>query len=434
MKKIKTLGLLLFLFITPQLKAQGLSCDDFADSLEWPEVVFLGGDMTEGDTIGFTQDGTQPVTIGYQPVPYGGFGILHGFGMSSSDGNTFDFAFDGTNQVARFHIGESSSLGSGDRHFSVNGSDYTPLGVTFPLVIDGVTVDLEFAPDMGIGYNDYYLIFYGNLNKVSLQSIESGHESNIVSLCVASLFEEDDCDDFTDLVTWPTDTYGSDELLGYSQGGTQTITSGASSYVEVNNVLEDLPGFFGQGPVDFSFDGTDQVARFLMYGFDYQLDDMGFSVNGSSPVYLDSIFPLIISDVVVNLDLSPPNVGDWEYFYLTFAGEIDEISQVLFESSVVELCVEFLDSADYSDLGIQTLAQTSFNMFPNPTTNLTTIVANTPLNHLQIFTLSGQLISTVAGNGSTQSQIDVSHLESGIYIVKVILEDGTSAVQKLIKE
>jgi hypothetical protein len=302
--------------------------------------------------------------------------------------------------------------------------------VTFPLVIDGVTVDLEFAPDMGY-YTDYYLIFYGNLNKVSLQSIESDHESNIVSLCVASLFEEDDCDDFTDLVAWPTDTYSSDELIGYSQGGTQTIASAASSEGDVNE-LADQPGIFGVGPVDFSFDGTDQVARFLMYGFDYQLDEMGFSVNGSSPVYLDSIFPLIISDVVVNLDLSPPNVGDWEYFYLIFAGEIDEISQVLFESSVVELCVEFLDSVVFA--GLQTPSQTSFNLFPNPTTNLTTIVANTPLNHLQIFTLSGQLISTVTGIGSTQSQIDVSHLEPGIYIVQVILEDGTQAVQKLIKE
>ncbi len=431
MKKIKTLGLLLFLFITPQLKAQGLSCDNFTDSLTWPEVYIYGWDITEGDTIGFTQGGTQPVTFGYHPFPYSTFQIFPGFGMSQP-GLTIDFAFDGTNQVARIHIGESSSLGSGDRHFSVNGSDYTPLGVTFPLVIDGVTVDLEFAPDLGIGYTDYYLIFYGNLNKVSLQSIESDHESNIVSLCVASLFEEDDCDDFTDLVTWPTDTYVADELLGYSQGGIQTITSGASSYGDVNDVLEDLPGFFGVGPVDFSFDGTDQVARFLMYGFDYQLDDMGFSVNGSSPVYLDSIFPLTISDVVVNLDLSPPNVGDWEYFYLTFAGEIDEISQVLFESSVIELCVEFLDSAVFA--GFQTPSQTSFNLYPNPTTNLTTIVANTPLNNLQIFTLSGQLISTVTGIGSTQSQIDVSHLESGIYIVKVILEDGTHAIQKLIKE
>lgn len=54
MKKIKTLGLLLFLFITPQLKAQGLSCDDFTDSLAWPEVYIYGWDITEGDTIGFT--------------------------------------------------------------------------------------------------------------------------------------------------------------------------------------------------------------------------------------------------------------------------------------------------------------------------------------------------------------------------------------------
>ena len=432
MKKIKTLGLLLFLFITPQLKAQGLSCDDFTDSLVWPEVDILGGDITEGDTIGFSQGGTQLISIGFQADAYSDFHIYNDLGMLNA-GLTIDFAFDGTNQVASFHIGENNILGGGDREFSVNGSDYTLLSDDFPMVIDGITVYIEAELDTEFDFYEYYLIFYGNLNEVSFRAPAS-YGCNIMSLCVASLFEEDDCDDFTDLVTWPTDTYVADELLGYSQGGTQSITSGASSYVEVNNVLEDLPGIFGQGPVDFSFDGTDQVARFLMYGFDYQFNEMGFSVNGSSPVYLDSIFPLIISDVVVNLDLSPPNVGDWEYFYLTFAGEIDEISQVLFESSVVELCVEFLDSADYSDLGIQTLAQTSFNLYPNPTTNLTTIVANTPLNHLQIFTLSGQLISTVTGIGSTKSQIDVSHLESGIYIVKVILEDGTHAVQKLIKE
>jgi hypothetical protein len=430
MKKIKTLGLLLLLFIAPQVKGQGLSCDDFTDATEWPEVEILGGDITEGDTIGFSQGGTQLISFGFQADAYSDFHIYTDLGMLNA-GLTIDFAFDGTNQVAIFHIGENNILGTGNRQFSVNGSDYTLISDDFPMVIDGITVDIEAELDTEFDFYEYYLKFYGDLNEVSFRA-PSSYGCNIMALCVTSLFEEDDCDDFTDLVAWPTDTYVSEELLGYSQGGTQTITSGASSYGDVNDVLEDLPGIFGVGPVDFSFDDADQVARFLMYGFDYQLDEMGFSVNGSSTVYLDSIFPLTISDVLVSLDLSPPNVGDWEYFYLTFSGEIDQISQILFESSVTELCVDLLDSAGYAN--VATESPTSFNLYPNPTTNLTTIVANTPLNNLQIFTLSGQLISTVTGISSTQTQIDVSHLESGIYIVKVILEDGTHAVQKLIKE
>lgn len=581
MKKIKTLGLLLIFSVAPQLKAQGLICDDFTDSTEYPETYYHGLDISAGDTIGYTQGGTQTITFGFQPEPYSEFNIFSGFGMSAA-GLTINFAFDGTNQFARFHLGESG----GGQTFSVNGSVYTPLSETFPMVVDGITVDLDTsAPDLGF-YNDVYLTFSGNLNEVSLRSDDT-HESNIASLCVTTLFDEGDCDNFEDMTEWPTTSFGADYLIGYSQGGTQAINSGATTFGDVNG---SWPGIYGVGPVDFNFDGTNQVARFKMYGLASQFYEMGFSVNGSPLYYLDGTFPVSVAGVVVNLDSTITDIDEWEYFYLTFTGEIDEISQELFESGVSELCVEHLDeelacdnfldtetwhldeefgegdvlgytqdgtyevsctdghgylntfgnvgisigtgivnfefsganqtarftvyhmgyndnmgfavngsSLSYLDVsfpvvidgvtvdldtsptdpspgddiwgnlsyltftgeiddisiyaleggitelcvealdsadnaGIHNQTTTQFNLYPNPATNQVTITANAPLNQIQLFALSGELISTELGLGSTQKFLDLSYLESGIYIIKTQLEDGSQYVQKLIKE
>jgi hypothetical protein len=99
-------------------------------------------------------------------------------------------------------------------------------------------------------------------------------------------------------------------------------------------------GIYGVGAVNFEFDGSSQEARFLMYGFLGQFDQMWFSINGAPLTYLDGTFPMTIGGVTIDLDLSPTNVGSLEYFYLTFTGDISSISHELFESGIVELCVQ----------------------------------------------------------------------------------------------
>ncbi|MFT5819659.1 MAG: hypothetical protein ACI8ZM_000884 [Crocinitomix sp.] len=324
MKNIKTLGLFLILFISNFTIAQDAVCDDF-DIAPWPTETT---GYSEGDLVGYSQDGTQPITVG----------IASSCGFGPSDAgiyvwNLLNFAFDGDSQIATFEIygwiGQYDAMG-----FTVNGSTVHYMDETFPMTIDGVTIDIDDSAEDFETWDVAYLIFSGELDAIDIVGFESG----ITTLCVEPIFETDECDDFTDLELYPAISFTGEMLIGYSQGGTQEINSvDPDSFYAVNDTDE---GIYGDGAVDFIFDGSNQTARFLVYGFDYQFDEMGFSVNGSATTYLDGVFPMIISGVEVDLDLSPPNEEPWEYFYLTFTGNIDVIQHELFESGVTELCVE----------------------------------------------------------------------------------------------
>ena len=322
-------------------------CDDFRDPLAYPEATYSGEDL-EGEIIGYTQDGTQTITLGEHSDTWihcsiSTFGIFTG-------GSTIDFAFDGTAKSARFHLGESSMGPGTGRSFSVNGSTYTSLHGDYPMIIDGVTVDMDTTtvPDLSVYYYDVYLTFSGNLDLVSIRA-EDFHESNIIELCVEPLFEEGECDDFTDMVLYPIESFAVDadmigDEIGTTQGGTQSITIAGTGdgWCNINSGFD--PGIYGGVELDFGFDGTSQTARFLMYGWLGGPTEQSFAVNGSAYFDYDNTFPMDIDGVTVELDDSPTGDG-FDFFYLTFTGDLDVVTHKLFESGILELCVEpFLDT------------------------------------------------------------------------------------------
>lgn len=70
-------------------------------------------------------------------------------------------------------------------------------------------------------------------------------------------------------------------------------------------------------------------------------------------------------------------------------------------------------------------------MYPNPTSNISTIDGLPDQFLLNIYDLSGRLVNSQAN----ENQIDVSYLETGVYIIDVRTEDGASIyATKLIKE
>jgi len=143
------------------------------------------------------------------------------------------------------------------------------------------------------------------------------------------------CDDFT-AAPWPTDgTFLEGEIVGYTQDGTQPVTvlEGGACEFGINE------GMYLWQKTSFSFDGSNQVARFHIYGFETQFYAMGYTVNGSTDFYLDDTFPITIGGVVVDIDYSAPPIGSWTAVYLTFVGEINTVEMIGFESGVVELCV-----------------------------------------------------------------------------------------------
>jgi hypothetical protein len=70
-------------------------------------------------------------------------------------------------------------------------------------------------------------------------------------------------------------------------------------------------------------------------------------------------------------------------------------------------------------------------LYPDPTVNNLTIETNTP-STIQILSIQGQLIKTLTASG-TKTNVDVSALPGGVYIVEEKTEKGL-AVKKFVKE
>lgn len=143
------------------------------------------------------------------------------------------------------------------------------------------------------------------------------------------------CDDFT-TDPWPDiGTFFEFEILGFTEGGTQPVIVGDGGICEFG--IE--PGMYINGMVVFSFDDSDQEARFLVYGNDEFFGEVGFYFNGSGLQYLDGGFPFTFGGVTVDIDYSAPPVFGWSSVYLTFTGTIEEVGMLGFESGITELCV-----------------------------------------------------------------------------------------------
>jgi len=71
------------------------------------------------------------------------------------------------------------------------------------------------------------------------------------------------------------------------------------------------------------------------------------------------------------------------------------------------------------------------SLYPNPVSNYFTL--NIATTKVQVYAISGQLVKSFA-NGNTDSQFNVSDLETGLYVVKALDENGKNQVMKLIKK
>jgi hypothetical protein len=71
---------------------------------------------------------------------------------------------------------------------------------------------------------------------------------------------------------------------------------------------------------------------------------------------------------------------------------------------------------------------------PNPTTTqLTVMTEKTRMKRIDISDAVGALTFSSRHRPIMSMDIDVSHLQSGVYLVHVFFEDGTGAVERFIK-
>jgi len=77
------------------------------------------------------------------------------------------------------------------------------------------------------------------------------------------------------------------------------------------------------------------------------------------------------------------------------------------------------------------LTKNNIDIFPNPTSN--SFALSVDITQVEIYTITGQLIKLFSNVISNQ-QLDITNLETGMYLIKTTDINGTSQTKKLIKK
>lgn len=116
----------------------------------------------------------------------------------------------------------------------------------------------------------------------------------------------------------------------------------------------------------------------------------------------------------------------WEQIDIT-----DGSLLVCFETEGISYFFNGATSCDNSTLGFNDLQHTQFVLYPNPSNSEIYIKSEegNPVIKVELYNLLGEKVNTV--NNGVES-IDVSHLVSGIYLLKIFSTGGTT-LKKIIK-
>lgn len=107
----------------------------------------------------------------------------------------------------------------------------------------------------------------------------------------------------------------------------------------------------------------------------------------------------------------------------------DEFADVYVTTSGLGVVKFTVDLTTLKVIDSDLLAKNSTVVYPNPATDVVNIESKENVTSVEIIGLSGQKLLN-----STSKQINVSHLNKGIYIVKVLLSNGKTETHKLVKK
>ena len=82
------------------------------------------------------------------------------------------------------------------------------------------------------------------------------------------------------------------------------------------------------------------------------------------------------------------------------------------------------------NVGMQELSEVTFVAYPNPATALVTVSSSSDIASVEVTDLSGKIVAKSNGNS-----VDISNIDSGVYLLSIITLDGNSSVsQRIIKK
>ena len=97
----------------------------------------------------------------------------------------------------------------------------------------------------------------------------------------------------------------------------------------------------------------------------------------------------------------------------------------LYIGGLIEIDANYLSAEEHIDI-----IKNNYFVYPNPTTDVINIKSDTDISKIEIYNQQGQLVLSSNKN----QNVDVSILNSSIYIVKIITKNGGIETKKLIKK
>lgn len=81
------------------------------------------------------------------------------------------------------------------------------------------------------------------------------------------------------------------------------------------------------------------------------------------------------------------------------------------------------------NLSTDKFGKNSFNIYPNPSNGIFNLNSDFGIISTEVYNQIGQKVQTVSGN-----QIDIQNQPTGIYLVKILFEDGSTSTAKVVKK
>ena len=165
-------------------------------------------------------------------------------------------------------------------------------------------------------------------------------------------------------------------------------------------IRQDVPGFNYKYEITMAWDAVEGATGYDVYVntatvTDYQ---MGYT-NGTAYV------------------AGSDTEGTLEFYVIAFNDETESAPSAPYTITIVDDAVEEMTA--------------SFNIYPNPVNDRLYIEAETEVKEVVVYDVYGRQQTTV--NGQQTSSIDISNLNSGVYFVKVVTENGET-VKRIIKK
>lgn len=85
-------------------------------------------------------------------------------------------------------------------------------------------------------------------------------------------------------------------------------------------------------------------------------------------------------------------------------------------------------------VGVDAQEEVDFNLYPNPATDVLNLQTDASISHISISDMAGRTVMAQSLNGATNARLDVSSMESGVYLLTVTDINGITTSNRWIKK